>query len=275
MAVVFRARRIDLGRAVALKVMRPETGYGDGIVERFRLESKAAAQLHHDNIVQMHAHGEVGDLLWIEMDLVDGNPLDAILQTGPMPWERAARFLSQAAGALAYAHARGVIHRDIKPANLLIPSATDRVMVTDFGVAKLRGEAGLTASGMSVGTPAYMSPEQCFLGGELTAATDQYSLGVVAYQMVTGTVPQSLDPGGQSLPSAVTPAAIRSLAQLCPPALTALIRGMLAFDAERRWPDLQQVSDAAHQIATTGTSTLCEPPRHRNRLVAALRRLIP
>ncbi|HEY3933750.1 MAG TPA: serine/threonine-protein kinase [Gemmatimonadales bacterium] len=273
MAVVFQARRVDGGQVVALKVMRPEIGYEDGVVERFRIEARATAQLHHDNIVQLRAHGEAGEILWIEMDLVEGDSLETLLRAGPLPWERVARLLSQAAGALAYAHSCGIIHRDVKPANLLIPSATDRVLVTDFGVARIRDTARITATGMTVGTPGYMSPEQFYLDKELTPATDQYSLGVVAYQMITGTIPPPPDPDRPAGRITISSRTIRLLAPACPLQLAALAQRMLALDPRRRWPDLKEVSTAAAEIAATGVAAATSRPG--DYLITALRRLLP
>lgn len=273
MAVVFRARRTDADDAVAIKVMRPELGYEDGVVERFRIEARAMGQLHHENIVEVREHGEVGRILWIEMQLVDGVPLDRLIRDGPLDWRRAARWLGQAAAALGYAHASGVIHRDIKPANLLISAGFDRLLIADFGIAKIVGASRLTATGTTVGTPAYMSPEQFAFDRELTAATDQYSLGAVAWEMITGTVPPAADSDEQRGWRKHARRQLLSLAPDCPPAFAGLIVRMLAADAEDRWPDLDLVSRAALEIAATGDAAAIAMPTRRSRVSAVLREL--
>jgi serine/threonine-protein kinase len=274
MAVVFRASRMDSDDTVAIKVMRPELGYEDGVVERFRIEALAMGQLHHENIVEVRGHGEAGNILWIEMQLVIGDPLDRLLRDGPLEWRRAARLLGQAAGALAYAHGLGVIHRDIKPANLLIDAGSDRLLIADFGMAKVVGASRLTATGTTVGTPAYMSPEQFEFDQELTAASDQYSLGAVAWQMITGTVPPAADSDGRRRWSKSGRRRIESLAPDCPPAFAILIERMLATNPEDRWPDLDLVSCAAREVASTGDATSIAASTRRSRISAALRELL-
>jgi len=274
MAVVFRARRTDGADPVAVKVMRPELGYEDGVVERFGIEALAMGQLHHENIVEVRAHGEAGKVLWIEMQLIDGEPLDRLLRNGPLDWRRAARLLGQAASALAYAHGAGVIHRDIKPANLLVAAGSDRLLIGDFGIAKIVGASRLTATGTTVGTPAYMSPEQFAFDREVTAATDQYSLGVVAWQMITGTVPPAADSDDWRGWTRSSSRRIRSQAPDCPSAFVTLIARMIAVDPDARWPDLAFVSRAALEIASTGHATSIPIPTSRSRVSAALKALL-
>jgi serine/threonine protein kinase len=276
MAMVFSARRIDGNRAVAIKVMRPEIGYEDGVVERFHIEGEVMAQLDHPHIVHINARGEAGEILWFEMDLVEGSSLAAVLQRGPIPWRRAARIVAEAADALAYAHSRGVVHRDVKPANLLLMQPADSVVIGDFGIARIVGTRRLTATGLVVGTPSYMSPEQFYSVGEFAATADQYSLGAVAYEMITGTAPPSAvsSGGGASARRSPRRAPIRTLAPECPAPLAVLVGRMLAFRAEDRWPDLAVVSRLAREIAETGTATGLQRPGPGGRIVAMLRRII-
>jgi serine/threonine-protein kinase len=274
MAVVFRACRVDDGVAVAIKVMRPELGYEDGVVERFRIEALAMGQLHHENIVEVRAHGEVGSILWIEMQLVDGAPLDILIRPGPLDWSRAARLLGQAASALAFAHVAGVIHRDIKPANLLVAAGSGRLLIADFGIARIVGASRLTATGTAVGTPAYMSPEQFAFDGEVTAATDQYSLGAVAWQMVTGMIPPAADSDDWRRWSKSACGRIRSLAPNCPAPLAILISRMIAVDPAARWPDLELVSRAAFEISVTGHAKSIDVATRRSRISAVLRQML-
>ena len=274
MAVVYRATDLATGGPVAIKVMRPELGYEDGVVERFRIEARVMGHLRHENIVEVRAHGEAGNILWFEMQLIDGSSLDRVISDGPLDWRRAARLIAQAAGALAYAHRSGVIHRDVKPANLLVCSGSDHLRIVDFGIAKIVGASQLTATGITVGTPAYMSPEQFTYGRDLTTATDQYSLGVVAWQMITGLVPPALKGDSQRQRRRKKRGRVRSLAPECPPALATLIERMLAYDPGDRWPDLAFVSGAALEIATSGDAAAITAPTYRNRMYSALKKLL-
>ena len=276
MAVVFRGRRTDGKHAVAIKVMRPEIGYEDGVVERFHIEGEVMAQLDHPHIVRINARGEDGEILWLEMDLVEGSSLAAVLKRGPVAWRRAARLIAEAADALAYAHARGVVHRDVKPANLLLTNAEDRLVVADFGIARIVDSRRLTATGVVVGTPSYMSPEQLAAKGEFVPASDQYALGAVAYEMITGTFPESgLKVGREgSVSRFLRRKRLRSLGPACPHALGVLVARMLELRPENRWPDLGVVSRLAREIAETGTATSLQRRTPGRRIVAMFRRMI-
>lgn len=273
MAVVYRACRVDGDDAVAIKVMRPELGYEDGVVERFRIEAQAMRRLRHENIVEVRGYGEAGSILWIEMQLVEGAPLDRLLLEGALDWSRAARLLGQAASALACAHSSGVIHRDIKPANLLVAGGSDRLLIADFGIARIVGASRLTATGTAVGTPAYMSPEQFAFDGEVTAATDQYSLGAVAWQMVTGMIPPAADSDDWRSWSKSARHRIRSLSPECPRDLATLMSRMIAVDPAARWPGLELVSRSAFEIAATGHATSMDVPARRSRISMVLRQM--
>ena len=188
MATVFLAHDIALGRKVAIKVMSPQLFSGEGMAERFKREARTAAQLSHPHIIPIYSVQESGELLFFVMKFIEGRPLDSIIrEVGALPIPMVRTILMQVGGALGYAHKRGVIHRDIKPANIMLDS-DGWAIVTDFGIAKVKETQGLTVTGATVGTPSYMSPEQC-AAQELTGATDQYSLGVVAYEMLSGKLP--------------------------------------------------------------------------------------
>ena len=185
MAAVFLAHDLALDRQVAIKVMSPAVLLGDGMTERFRQEAVTIARLHHPHIVPVYAvrHGE--GLHYFVMRYVRGRSLDQVIQrAGRLPLPIVRSILWQVAAGLTYAHRAGVVHRDIKPANILIDEDGDAI-VTDFGIAKAAERPSQTQSGALVGTPAYMSPEQC-RGGEVSWASDQYALGAVAYEMITG-----------------------------------------------------------------------------------------
>ncbi len=193
MAVVYRATEIHLSRQVAIKVLPPELTFGKGAIERFRREARTAAALDHPNIIPIYRITPGGRLFWYAMKFLEGRSLGDVLQEkGLLTVPETIAILEQVADALDYAHQRNVVHRDIKPGNVMLDQR-GRVIVTDFGIAKeLQQGAALTGSGNILGTPYYMSPEQC-RGSELTGAADQYSLAVMAYQMISGQLPFEAD----------------------------------------------------------------------------------
>lgn len=188
MAAVFLARETHLERPVAIKVLPPELTYGQGMIERFKREAKVAATLDHPHIIPIHRVSTGGKIFWYAMKYLEGASLSDIIQgDAPLPVLQVADVLEQVAEALDYAHERGVIHRDVKPANVMI-DAKGWATVTDFGIAKAATQSSMTGSGSMIGTPYFMSPEQCS-GKKITGASDQYSLGVMAFQMLTGHLP--------------------------------------------------------------------------------------
>jgi serine/threonine-protein kinase len=187
MAVVYLATEVHLARKVAIKVLPPELTFGHG-VERFKREAKTAAALDHPNIIPIYRIASGGKIFWYAMKYLEGRSLDDILrEKGSFSLKETIKILQQTAEALDYAHEHQVIHRDMKPANVMLDSR-NRVIVTDYGIAKALTEGTLTASGSVVGTPYYMSPEQG-MGRPVTGAADQYSVGVMAYRMLSGSVP--------------------------------------------------------------------------------------
>src|SRR5438045_4076128 len=192
MGVVYRARDEKLKRPVAIKVLPPDLAFRTDIRQRFLREAETAARLSHPHIVPIHSVGDVNELCYFVMGLVDGESLALRLKRrGKLSIEEARRVMKESADALSAAHAQGVIHRDVKPDNILLEGTRGRVMVTDFGIAKaLSSEGGtLTEAGVAIGTPAFMSPEQAAGDSEIDGRSDLYSLGVVAYQMLTGELP--------------------------------------------------------------------------------------
>jgi len=193
MGIVYKAWDTRLARYVALKVLPPEFTYDSQFVERFMEEAQRMAQLDdHPHIVTVHDVGEENGCYYFAMQFVDGTDLATILrQVGRLDLGRAITLTNQIASALDHAHTRGIIHRDVKPENILI-DREGRVRVTDFGIAKALAGPSRTRTGMMVGTPEYMSPEQA-QGRELDRRADVYSLGIVLYQMLTGDVPFRTD----------------------------------------------------------------------------------
>ncbi len=192
MGIVFRASDEQAKRSVALKVLSPELGLTPRAAERFKREGRMVAELEHPNIVPVYRVGQIGGILFIAMKFVEGRSLDEILDAqGPLPVPAIVLVLQAAARALAFAHDRSIVHRDVKAANILI-DRDGRVMVSDFGVALRASDVTLTQDGAVIGTPGYMSPEQC-AGQRATPQGDHYSLGMVAFEMLTGTLPFQAD----------------------------------------------------------------------------------
>jgi serine/threonine protein kinase len=258
MATVFLAHDISLDRKVAIKVMAPHLLEGEGMAERFKLEARTAAQLSHPHIIPIYAVRETESTLFFVMKYVEGKTLDEVIKkTGPLPIPMLKDVLGKVGSALGYAHRRNVVHRDVKPGNIMIDEEGTPI-VTDFGIAKVQAKSGLTQTGTTIGTPAYMSPEQCE-AKQVTGASDQYSLGIVAWEMLTGKTPFSGD-------SAVTTMykhchePLPPLADFrpdCPPDVIETVTRMLAKAPADRWPSLE----AAVKKLGTGTQSTLDPIR--------------
>ena len=191
MAAVYQALDLRLHRRVAIKVLPPDLAFNPSVRSRFLREAQMAAALTHPNIVPIYTVDEVEGVVFFVMALVDGESVSARLRReGSLPVEEVRTIVSQVADALDFAHRQGVVHRDIKPDNILLDRGTRRPMVTDFGIARAAAEEQrLTVTGMAVGTPAYMSPEQAMGDRDVDGRSDIYSLGIVAYQMLAGETP--------------------------------------------------------------------------------------
>ena len=209
MAYVYRAHCTLLNRFVAIKVLREDLKDDREFVKRFYIEAQAAASLTHPNIVSIYDVGRDGDLYYIVMEYVEGRTLKEYLdEQGKLPWREAAEYAAQICRALEVAHKNSIVHRDIKPQNIIMtPDGT--LKVTDFGIARASTNVTQTLSTGAMGTVQYLSPEQA-RGGFTDERSDIYSLGIVLYEMVTGTVPFSAD-------SAVTTAIKHIQEQPTPP----------------------------------------------------------
>ena len=240
MGAVYLARERALDRLVAIKVLPPEVMDADS-VERFRREARTAAKLTHPNIVPLHTFGEANGMMYFVMGFVQGESLGSRLKRqGGLGSEETRRILAETAGALHYAHARGVVHRDIKPDNILIDDETGKPMLTDFGVAKsvASGET-LTQLGTALGTPHYMSPEQAAGEKDIDGRSDLYSLGVVGYQMVSGRLPFDGESVREVMVQQVTkePTPLKAVVPDAPADLTGLITRCMAKEPDDRLPD--------------------------------------
>jgi len=193
MGVVLLATERVLDRQVAIKVLRRDAADQPELRERFRREARVAAQLQHPNIVPLHTFGDVDGELFFVMGFVEGETLaDQLKRVGRVPQDDATRILREVCDALALAHSKGVVHRDIKPENVLIEARTGRALLADFGIARdgSSGDAtGLTGTGMAIGTPHYMAPEQAMPDGTVDHRADIYAVGVMAYRMLAGRLP--------------------------------------------------------------------------------------
>ncbi len=249
MGTVYRARHLLIDRPVAVKVLNPRFVEDEAARTRFQREARAAGRLQHTNAVTVTDFGQTQDgYVYIVMELLEGRTLrDILAKEAPLDAARSVSLMLQVSAAVAAAHDAGIIHRDLKPANIFIVQRTEvpsLVKVLDFGIAKLAAESleddeikALTQVGAMIGTPRYMSPEQCD-GAELTPAADVYSLGVILYEMLTGTVPFS---GSTPLAIAMKhtselPRRPREFVGSIPPALEDVVLHAL----EKRPPDRPQ-----------------------------------
>ena len=257
MAAVFRALDLRLHRHVAIKALPPELAFNNDVRTRFLREAQTAAQLSHPNIVPIYTVDERGGIVYFVMALVEGESLAARLARQPrLSIDAVRRILAEVADALDYAHACGVVHRDIKPDNILLDRATGRALVTDFGIARAAaGDARLTLTGVAVGTPAYMSPEQAMGERELDGRSDQYSLGVVGYQMLVGEPPfkASNTPAMLVKHLSETPKPIRERRPDVPAQLASVIDRALSKKPEARWPSAGALRDAVRTDAAPAT----------------------
>ena len=245
MAAVYLAQDVALNRSVAIKTMLPELTGRKEMVQRFKREAQMAAGLSHPHIVQIHSVRQTNRLVYFVMKYIEGRGLDSIIEDkGPLDLDMTRLILQQAASALSFAHHRGVVHRDVKPANIMIDE-NGWAVVTDFGIAKVEDGHHLTATGTAVGSPHYMAPEQ-FHNQPVTAAADQYALGVVAYEMLTGKKPFD----GTTLAEIIKqhlfnkPPDIRADRPDLPPAVCDTVVQMLAKEPRDRFPDLDAAISA-------------------------------
>lgn len=251
MGFVFHAEDLSLGRAVALKVMRPELGDEPESWQRFSREARVMAALKHAHLVTVYQVGQENGVIYLAMELLEGESLLDRLKSGtPFNSNQVIRLAREMAGALAVIHRQGLIHRDIKPANIWLESPGDRVKVLDFGLARrIQDESHVTQTGMVVGTPSFMSPEQA-RGDPLDARSDLFSLGSVLYCMCTGSEPFS----GPNVTAVLTslavdaPQPVHELAKRVPRPVSDLIMQLLSKKLEQRPASAEAVVECLRQI---------------------------
>lgn len=263
MGVVYLARELRLDRDVALKVLPPELAALPELRERFVREARTAAQLAHPNIVPIYHADESAGFAFFAMGYVDGESLaERLRQRGRLAPAETVRILREIAWALAYAHARGVVHRDIKPENVMLERGSERVLVTDFGIARDSRSSPLTLEGSVLGSVHFMSPEQA-TGGAIDGRSDLYAVGVVGFLALTGALPFAAAAPGAVLVMHATqaPPRVRETAPDVPEALARVIDRCLAKSPDDRYPTGEALAEAlAAALSADRTPPAGSPP---------------
>src|SRR5687768_12621001 len=262
MGSVFLGRDIVLDRPVAIKVVAPELAGAEAIRERFLQEARLVARLRHPNIVAVYAAGEADGLLYFVMELVEGESLrDRLTRDTRMDGDAGTIVLRDLARALAYAHQHGVVHRDVKPENILLDSTTGTALLVDFGVARALagGDARVTMTGYTLGSPKYMSPEQASGERDLDGRSDVYSLGLVGYEMLSGAAAVSATTPGAAIVAQITqvPTPLEP-GDGASPELIAVIERAIEKTPDARWPSAAAFADALD--AVLGGRAVGAPP---------------
>jgi hypothetical protein len=255
MAVVYRAREMNVDREIALKVIKASLTGLDETLERFKREANTIARLSHPHILKLFQFGEHNDTIYLAIELMRGGSLrEAIKTQGQLPLNLITRVLEQIGAALDYAHKRGIVHRDLKPQNILLDE-DGNAFLTDFGIAKLLNEAKLTQDGLMLGTPSYIAPEQ-WVGEPADSRTDLYALGVMLFEMLTGQVPfRGKSPVEMAkLHTREQPPSVVKLRPALPPAVEDVVNRALAKNRAERYQTAGELVDAL-KLALSGAAS--------------------
>jgi serine/threonine-protein kinase len=251
MAEVFRARQITVNRQVAIKVVIPEIAQTPEFINRFKREAEIVANLSHPHILKLFDYGTQDGLLYLVMELQPGGNLADLIRKAPLPLDKAITLIGQIAGALDSAHAQGIIHRDLKPQNVLLDKQGNAYLA-DFGIAKMMQAdmTNFTNTGATMGTPAYMAPEQ-WEGSTIDARTDIYALGIMAYEMLSGEVPFKAETPASMMYAHLqaTPPPLRREGSNLPALVDEVLRGALAKRPEDRYPSATTFAEALRAAA--------------------------
>ena len=258
MGVVYKGIDTGLDRLVAIKVLTPEFAHNPELIERFRAEAKAQANLNHQNITTLYAFLQAEGQCLIVMEHIEGETFeDLLIRRGKLPWKEAASMTRQALNGFGFAHGMGIVHRDIKPSNLML-TKYGAVKIMDFGIAKALGGSTKTRTGLQMGTPQYMSPEQ-IRGRQVDARADLYSLGVTLYQLLSGDLPFKADSDYELMSAHINtpPPVLTDIHQDVPYGIEQCVRRALEKEPEKRFQNAEEFGNAL-DYASKSPSDLLE-----------------
>jgi eukaryotic-like serine/threonine-protein kinase len=261
MGRVYKVRNVISDRIEAMKVLLPDLEGNPGLADRFMREIKVQASLDHPNIAALYTAQRIENQLIMLMEYVEGTTLDKMMESGPIPIDKAADHIAQVLSALAYAHARGVVHRDLKPANMMV-TASGLVKLMDFGIAKMTADRKLTQTGSTVGSLYYMSPEQIQGSLDLDPRSDLYSLGVSLYEIVTGARPFQGDSEYSIMAAHLqsNPPPPIQISPKLPPGLNEIILQALEKDPARRFQTADAFRNALLYVCKGGQAAVPAAP---------------
>ena len=262
---VYRARDLKLGREVAIKVLRHDLAGNPQLMERFRREAQIVAGLHHPNILPIHHIDELDGIIFFVMPLVNGEALAEAMHRRTLSSGEAVRILRDISNAVQFAHNNGLVHRDLKPDNIMLEGPERRVLVMDFGIAKSTDgdDSGLTGSGVIIGTPGYMSPEQA-VGDVASSRSDIYSLGVIGYELLTGERPFQGTKAAEVVERQLSeqPRRVTSVNPTVPPELADALSKCLTRSPEDRLPTAGVLAESLNVSGISGLKLNERRERH-------------